>query len=156
MPQINSFYNAVIFGTLLSAADKIGMKPMILGRQASKILKPLIGTLAQKAIGKDPPSNMEELIEAIKEIAKNSGLTESNNLEMNFSGNCLSVKGTDCMYSEMAEYGKSIGYDACPVCVTGVVLMSIIGALGFGEVIDLKIENSGKTCLSKMVLDQSK
>jgi hypothetical protein len=155
MPQINSFYNALIFGTLLSAADKIGLKPMLLGRQASKILKPLIGTLTQKTVGKDSPSNMEELIENLKKIAKTGGLAEPDKLEINFSGNCLSVKGTDCMYLDMCEYGKSIGYDACPVCVMAVVLMSIIGALGFGEVLDLKTENSGRTCFSKMVFDQS-
>jgi hypothetical protein len=155
MPQINSFYNAIIFGTLLSAADKIGLKPMLLVRQASKILKPLMGTLSQQINGKDPPSNMEELIESMKEVTKTGGLAEPDKVEMTFSGNCLSMKGTDCMYLDMCEYGKSIGYDACPVCVMGVVIMSTIGALGFGEVADFKVENSGKTCFAKMVIDKS-
>ena len=155
MPEINSFYNAMVFGTLLSAADKIGLKPMLLGRQASKILKPVIETLAQKTVGKDPPSNVEELIENIKEVAKTGGLLDPSKFEANSSGNCLITKGTDCMYLDMAEYGKSIGYDACPVCVMGVLLMSTISALGFGEVVNFKVENSGKTCTNKFVIDKS-
>jgi hypothetical protein len=70
MPEINSFYNAIVFGTLLSAADKIGLKPILLGRQASQILKPIIKNIAKTAIGKDPPKNIEEFLEDIKIIAK--------------------------------------------------------------------------------------
>lgn len=153
MPVINSFYNAIIFGTLLSAADKIGLKPVLLGRQASRILKPLIGNLAQMTVGKDPPSNMEELIEDLKTIVKTGGLSEPENLEMSFSENCLTSKSTDCIYIDMAKYGKSIGYEACPVCVMGIVVMSLISALDFGEVVNFKAESDGNTCVYKLVID---
>jgi len=153
MPEINSFYNAIVFGTLLSAADKIGLKPMLLGRQASRILKPLIRDLAKLTIGKDLPSNIEELIEDLKIIVKNGGISDLEKLEMKFSENCLIVKSTDCMYIDMAEYGKSIGYGACPLCVLGIVVMSLIEALGFGYVADFKAETNGKNCVYKMIID---
>jgi len=153
LSELNSFYNAVIFGTLLCAADKIGVKPMLLGRQAATILKPLLETLAKQALGKKPPSNMEELLTYFKEMGKTGGTSDPEKSETSFSENCLHSKVVNCMYLKMAEYGKSIGYTSCPLCATGILAMSLISALGFGEVSDFKVETSGNTCVTKMLID---
>jgi hypothetical protein len=153
-------YNAValstslIFGTLLSAADKMGIKPMLLGRQASKILAPILNLLAKQLHVNGTPSNLKELVKDIENITKSFSSTLGMEIEVNFSGNSYTHKLTNCPYLEMAKFGKSIGYKTCPLCGQMIILMGAFSALDSVEVLDSKVENNENVCTVKILLEQ--
>ena len=154
MPEINPLYHSLIFGTLMSALDNMGISPVLIARQTARILTPIIKDISKQAIGQAPSSNMETFIEQVKASVELGGLGDPKTFEINFSENVLSSKLSDCMYLNIANFAKSLGYDACPICSMSVTTMGTLSALGFGEVVDFKVECDGKTCLSKLIIEK--
>jgi hypothetical protein len=148
-----AFSTSLIFGTVLSAADKMGIKPMLLGRQASKIMAPIINELSKKLQDKKAPSNLKELVEDLEIINKSLSSIMNYEIETSFSNNCYTEKLTNCAYIEMAKFGKSMGYNACPLCGITIILMGGISALGIAEILDTKVENNENACTLKIFLE---
>nr|MDO8079417.1 hypothetical protein [Candidatus Freyarchaeota archaeon] len=149
-----AYSTSLIFGTILSAADKMGIKPMLLGRQASKIIASIFGELSRQIQDKEPASNLEELIKDTENITKSFSSILNVGIEASFSDNCYTEKIIDCPYLEMAKFGKSWGYKACPLCGIMLIMMGSISALGFAEILDAKIENNKNTCVLKILIEQ--
>ncbi|WXG39392.1 MAG: hypothetical protein WED07_00925 [Candidatus Freyarchaeum deiterrae] len=70
MSELKDFITGLVFGTLLSSADKMGINPMLLGRQASKVLGTLMGNLRHQFIDRDPPKNIEGLLKNLETVGK--------------------------------------------------------------------------------------
>jgi hypothetical protein len=109
MHEINPFYGAIFFGTILSALDKMGLNPQLISRQASGVLSQLFEGSAKQILGVKRPSTVEELITQIG-MLKTSGKTEKP--EHSFSNGVITMKFVNCMYLPLNGYGKSIGYKA--------------------------------------------
>lgn len=141
---VNLFYGFV-FGTILSAADKMGINPLLLGRQSSKILGPMVENLAQQFLGMAPPKTMEEIVKDLEIVGKNFGVF-GKEFEWSYSGNNLNIKIVQCPWMEMLKYGKSIGYKACPLCATSVILMGTIEATNIVQVLGINVDNNETVC----------
>ena len=112
MVELHPFYNAFFFGTLLSALEKMGINPMLITRQTAKILGPQAELLAKDLTGdKDSPATMDELAKLLEQTIQDTKCADQ--VEGKFSGNSFSMKITNCMYQELADYGKSLGYNNC-------------------------------------------
>jgi len=141
---VNLFYGFV-FGTILSAADKMGINPMLLGRQSSKILGSMVDSLAQQFLGMAPPKTMEELLKDIEIMGKNFGVF-GKEFELSYSGNNLNIKIVRCPWLELCKYGKSVGYKACPLCPTSIILMGAIEATNIAQVLGTNVDNNETVC----------
>nr|MDO8081102.1 hypothetical protein [Candidatus Freyarchaeota archaeon] len=153
LTEINPLYNAIAFGTLLTSLDKLGLKPMLVARQATRILAPIIANLAKQIYGQEPSKNLAEFVENWKVMIKKTSLVDPDKSEISLADKVISMKLTDCMYQAMADFGKSQGYPACPLCIINLILLSLIKAQGIGEVIDFSSKKSETVCLVKMVID---
>ncbi|MBS7249683.1 MAG: hypothetical protein KIH08_03690 [Candidatus Freyarchaeota archaeon] len=140
---VNLFYGFV-FGTILSAADKMGINPTLLGRQSSKILGPMLENLAQQFLGMAPPKTIEEFMKDLEIVGKN--FVFGKEFQLSYSGNNLSMKLVQCPWLEMCKYGKSIGYKACPLCATSVMLMGAIEATNIVQVMGVNVDNNETVC----------
>ncbi len=152
MVKFNPEYNAIILGMLLSAADKMGINPVLLGRQTSRLLAPLLDGIFKQYIGRGPSSNPEQLLEDIKTIVKAGEISDPEGLELEYSENRFNMKVIECMYLDMANYGKTLGYNACPMCIAGVFFMGLVNSLGIGEVLDFTVENKENSCTLKIIV----
>ncbi|WXG39390.1 MAG: hypothetical protein WED07_00915 [Candidatus Freyarchaeum deiterrae] len=153
MSNIIDFFTGLVFGTILGSADKMGIKPMLLGRQSSKVLGPMIGSLAQQFIGKEPPKNMPELVRDLETLGKSTGVL-GKEFELSYSENKFSMKIKECPWLEMAKYGKSIGYNACPLCASSIIMMGAIEGMGLSQVIGINVENKDTICQLKLGTEQ--
>ncbi|WXG41738.1 MAG: hypothetical protein WED07_13410 [Candidatus Freyarchaeum deiterrae] len=151
MTDVNPYHNAMIFGTMLCALDKMGIKPTLIARQTSAVLAPIIGGLSKQLLGKTLPSNMEEFLPQLQESLKTSGILNPKS-EISYSNGVLSSKIIDCMYLTMAGFGKSLGYKACPMCAAALILSSALKAINIAEVVDAQVENKEDTCIFKLKL----
>nr|MDO8082884.1 hypothetical protein [Candidatus Freyarchaeota archaeon] len=152
MVKFNPVYNAIILGILLSAAEKIGINPVLIGRQTSRLLAPLLDSLFKRFIGKTLSLNNGNLLEDIKKIVKTGEISDPEKLELTFSGNCVTLKLADCMYLDMANYGKTLGHDCCPMCIAGVFMTGVLSSLDTGEVLNFKVENKENNCIVKFAI----
>ncbi len=152
MVKFNPEYNAIILGMLLSAADKMGINPVLLGRQTSRLLAPMLDDLFEQFIGKSLSSNDSEFLEDIKKIVKIGEISDPEKLELEISANCFTLKLADCMYLDMANYGKTLGHDSCPMCIAGVFMTGLISSLGIGEVLNFEAQNKENNCIVKLTI----
>jgi hypothetical protein len=153
MSDLNDMFNGIVFGTILSSADKIGINPVLLGRQASKVLAPLIENFAQQFLGVSAPKDMNELVKDLEIFGKKFGVL-GKEFELSYTGDSFKIKSVECPWKEMAKYGKTIGYKACPICVITIMVMATIEAITHSQVFGLKIENNESTCEVKILLEQ--
>nr|MDO8079413.1 hypothetical protein [Candidatus Freyarchaeota archaeon] len=149
MADMKDFFTGLVYGTILSSADKIGIRPMLLGRQSSKILGPMIGSLAQQFIGKEPPKNMQEFLKVLETIGKDTGVL-GKEFELSYLQNKFSLKIKECLWLEMAKYGKTLGYNACPLCGVAVMAMGILEAMNLSQVVGMDVENKDGKCQIKL------
>ncbi len=78
-------------------------------------------------------------------ILDGRGRVKCTNLaEGEYSGNNFEWKITNCMYQELADYGKSLGYNTCPICISALIASGLIGAMGLGEVGNINVEKKRK------------
>ena len=143
MTTINPLYFAITFGAILSALDKIGMHPNLIARQSARLLSPIIGEIS-KTIGGKNPSNMEEAKEFFEGAMKNGDACSA--IETTASRNRLSSKITDCIFSPLADFVKTLGYDSCPVCAVSIILSGGLKAWGLGEISHIKVETNENVC----------
>ena len=143
MTTINPLYFAITFGAILSALDKIGMHPNLIARQSARLLSPIIGEIS-KTIGGKNPSNMEEAKEFFEGAMKNGDACSA--IETTASRKRLSSKITDCIFSPLADFVKTLGYDSCPVCAVSIILSGGLKAWGLGEISHIKVETNENVC----------
>ena len=151
MREINPFYGAIFFGTLLSALDKMGLNPQLISRQASGELSQLFDGPAKQVLGAKRPSTVEELMAQMRKL-KTSGTSEKS--ENSYSNGVINMKFVNCMYLSLNGYGKSNGYKSCPMCVQALLLSASLRALNMGEVKDVQLENNENTCVLKLKLTE--
>lgn len=153
MVRVNPVYNAICVGIIFSALDKIGVSLPLVARQASELLAPNLNDLL-RLIDMEPPKNLEDVKKIIRDALKYIGEAENEEekvmVEINFSDNALSMDVVNCMYLDMANFGKSLGYGACPMCITAVLLSALINALKAGTTSEVKVENNGNECYIKI------
>jgi hypothetical protein len=157
MSQEVLYINAMIFGTLLRAADEIGIQPMLLARQTAKIMAvQLAGIRKQVGATSAKTSELEELIESAKNNIKLiPGLADPEKTEiiLDKDKNVINERIVNCLYlSNLAQYAKNLGYQTCPICVSAVLMMGVINAQGNYEFTDFKVETKGDTCFIKLEL----
>ncbi|MBS7248344.1 MAG: hypothetical protein QXN15_10730 [Candidatus Jordarchaeales archaeon] len=151
VPQINPLYNAICFGTLLSALDKIGVSLPIVARQTSQLLEPLMSDYLRGLIGSnDLPKNLHEVKEVIEKLVSVGGIGET---KVEVSDNTLTVSGNDCMYIDMARFGRSLGYNSCPLCVIALMLIALVSVPKIGVVSDTTVTNNGNECCIKITIE---
>ncbi len=145
MADFKDVLTGLIFGTVLKSADNMGVKPILLGCQSAKVLGPIIATLSQQFIGKAPPKDMNELMTDMETMAKVSGVL-GKEFEMSYTGNTVKMKTVECPWLEMAKYGKSIGYKACPLCGIMILLIGAIEFVNTVQVSDVNVDNNETVC----------
>jgi hypothetical protein len=149
MREINPFYGAIFFGTILSSLDKMGVNPTLIVRQASGVLSQLFDGPAKQVLGEKRPSTVEELMTQIERL-KTSKVSEKS--EHSFSNGVITMKFVNCMYLTLNGLGKGLGYNSCPMCAQALLLSGSLKALNLGEVKDIQLENSENTCVLKLKL----
>lgn len=150
--NINPLYNAICFGTLLSALDKIGVSLPIVARQTSQLLEPLMRDFLKGLIGaNDLPKNLREVKEVIEKLVDVGGIGET---KVEVSGNTLTVSGKDCMYIDMSRFGRTLGYPTCPMCVISLMLIALINVSKIGVVTDTIVETNDNECKIKITVEE--
>ncbi|WXG41756.1 MAG: hypothetical protein WED07_13500 [Candidatus Freyarchaeum deiterrae] len=153
MTELNSLYNAIAFGTVLTALDKMGVNPSLVARQASRVLAPMMKELGKQISTQTDAKNLKEFISSWDKIMETAQFADPKGTEASVSNNTLYMKLTNCMFNDMANFGKSQGYPACPICIVNLMVISFIGAQGIGEVADSKVENKENVCKLKVSVD---
>lgn len=143
MTTMNPLYFAITFGAILSALDKIGIHPNLIARQSARLLSPVIDGISN-TIGGKKPSNMEEAREFFEGAMKTGDACSA--IETTASKKRLSSKITDCIFSPLADFVKTLGYNSCPVCAVSIILSGGLRAWGLGEISHLKVETNGNVC----------
>ncbi|WXG42206.1 MAG: hypothetical protein WED07_15815 [Candidatus Freyarchaeum deiterrae] len=155
MSRWDPIANVLLCGSLLSALDKIGIKPTLIGRQTARVLAPMIKDIAQKyAEAEQPAKTMDQFIIDFKTALKHLNVFDRESFEMNYSKGVLSMKVTDCMWLDMLNFGKSQGYKTCAFCGAGIFTTALISTLDLGEVSDIKVENKEKVCNLKLAISE--
>lgn len=153
MSEMKDFFNAIVYCNVFLAADKMGVTPILLGRQASKVLAPVLDPLFKQIAGNTSPKNIEEFIKTIVKVGKDTGLYQIE-VEEDSNENMHKEKITNCIWREMAKYAKTLGCKACPLCGIAVTIMGAIYALGLGEVNRFEAENNDNVCILKLKIDK--
>ncbi|MGQ9721089.1 MAG: hypothetical protein ACUVXA_07180 [Candidatus Jordarchaeum sp.] len=153
MSEMKDFFNAIVYCNVFIAADKMGVTPVLLGRQGATVLAPVIDGLFKQIVGSDPPKTMGEFIKNIEKLGKDTGLYQIE-IIADPSENAHKEKITNCIWTEMAKYAKTLGYNACPLCGIAVTIMGGIHALGLGEVNRFEAENNENVCILKLEMQQ--
>ncbi len=149
MTQINPLYNAICFGTILSALDKIGISPPIIVRQTSELLTPMLKDIL-KLVGveEELPKSMDEALRFIKGFLMRDKVMEK--LDWDVSEDTINLRATGCMFLDLANFGKTLGYKACPICI-GVLMMCVFTSiLKLGSMSKAEFENNGNECSIKI------
>lgn len=153
MSEMKDFFNAIVYCNVFIAADKMGVTPVLLGRQAATVLAPVIDGLFKQIVNSDSPKTMEEFVKDIEKVGKDTGLYQIE-IMADPSENVHKEKITNCIWTEMAKYAKTLGYKSCPLCGIAVTIMGGIHALGLGEVNRFEAENNENVCILKLEMQQ--
>jgi hypothetical protein len=156
MARWDPMAEVLLVGSLLSALDKIGIKPTLIGRQTARVLAPMINDIAQKyAEAEQVAKTWDQFIVDYKTAIKNNlNVYDRESFEMNYSKGVLSMNITDCMWLDMLNFGKSMGYKTCAFCGASVFTTALIATLGLGDVTDIRVENKEKVCSLKLVIQE--
>lgn len=46
----------------------------------------------------------------------------------------------------MCKFGKSLGYNACPLCGVTIILMGVIEGMGLNKVMSISVDNNETIC----------
>ena len=153
MPEkIDPFIDALIFGTIVSSLDNMGLNPMLVVRQGSRVIAPIAGALYKQGIGQDIPKTLEELCRSVEEFFKIAQTADPDKSKLFYSNDVLTMKTVDCAYLTMADLGKKIGYKACPMCVQAFMLSGLVIAVNLAEIENFQVEHSGDTCIIEVKL----
>jgi hypothetical protein len=151
MTKVNSLYNAIAFGTLLTSLDKMGIKPALVARQTNRVLSPIVADLAKKIYNEEPSKDINGFIKHVKEAMVKGGFADPEKSEISATDSTINMKFVNCMYQDLANFGKSQGYAACPLCVVNLILSGRLGELGV-DVSNVKLENKDNVCSVKVEL----
>jgi hypothetical protein len=150
--KMDPLVDALIVGTVVSSLDKMGLNPMLLLRQASRVIVPIIGGVLKQAIGANIPSTLEAFCRVCDEMFKPAQTLDPDKSKTSYSNGAIDLKVVDCAYLTMADLGKSLGYKACPVCMQGFMLSAFLKAINLAEVEKFQVEYKGDTCFVKVKL----
>ncbi|WXG42208.1 MAG: hypothetical protein WED07_15825 [Candidatus Freyarchaeum deiterrae] len=146
--------NFLVYGSLLNALDKIGIKPTLIGRQTARVLAPTLKDIYQKFSGNESAKTMDQFIIDYKAAMKNLNLLDRESFEVDYSKDVLSVKVPDCMWLDILNFGKSQGYKTCALCSHSIFAAAMISTMDIGEVLDIKVENKEKICYLKFAIQE--
>mgnify|MGYP005841271131 CR=1 FL=1 len=151
--KLDPYLDSLILGTIVNSLDKMGVNPMLLARQAARAMAPTIGVSIKQLIGKNLPSNLEELCKITEDFIKAARTVDFDKSKISTSGNVLNMKMVDCVYLTQAEFGKSLGYKACPLCVLAFCQSALTSGVNMGETENIQVEyNDADTCIIKIKL----
>ncbi|MFB0562355.1 MAG: hypothetical protein ACETWM_14215 [Candidatus Lokiarchaeia archaeon] len=150
--MLNTFNNAVIFGSLLSALENMGIPTTLTARRAADVLKGILKLIDTVLLGKEPASTLEELPNDFMEAVKNSKFVDD--VEVKISDNTMTGTLTNCMYLGFGKIARDLlGYSGCPICALCVVGAATVEALEFGQVTDMSIKTEGNICHLEMKIE---
>ncbi|WXG42205.1 MAG: hypothetical protein WED07_15810 [Candidatus Freyarchaeum deiterrae] len=153
MARWNPIANVLLYGSVLSALDKIGIKPTLIGRQTARVLTPMVNGISKQFAGDEHAKTMDKFIIGYKAAMKNLNIVDIENFEIDYSKGVLSMKVPDCMWLDLANFGKSQGYGACALCGVSIFTTALI-SIDLGDVLDIKVENKDKVCYLKLVIQE--
>nr|MDO8081103.1 hypothetical protein [Candidatus Freyarchaeota archaeon] len=153
MTKIDPLYNTLAFGAILVALDKLGVNPMLTARYTSRVLGSMLIELVRQAKSTSLANNLEEFVQNWAGTVRTFRFLDPEKSEISLSGKTIFMKIVDCMYKGLADFGRSQGYPACPLCPINLIMAGYLKARGIGEVLDIKVENSENVCKVKMVVD---
>ena len=148
----NPIANTSVYGSLMNALDKIGIKPTLIGRQTARVLAPTLKGIWQQFTQAEPPKTMDQFVIGYKTAMKILNILDFESFEVDYSKGVLSVKIPDCMWLDLLNFGKSQGYKACAICSHSIMTTALISAMDLGDVSDIKVENKDKVCYLKFVI----
>ena len=154
MPRWDPMANVLVYGSLLYVLDKVGVKPALIGRQTARVLAPMFKNISQKYAKADSVKTMDQFLKDAKTAMKKLNIWDQENFEADYSKGVLSVKIPDCMWLDLANYGKSQGYSACALCGVSVFLTALISTENLGDVLDVQVDNNERVCSLKLVIQE--
>ncbi|MGQ9722382.1 MAG: hypothetical protein ACUVXA_13785 [Candidatus Jordarchaeum sp.] len=150
--MLNTFNNAVIFGSLLSALENMGIPTTLTARRASDVLKGILKVVDKVLLGKEPATSLEELPKDFMEAVKNSQFVEE--VDVKVSNNVMSGTLKNCIYLGFGKIATALlGYERCPICALCMVGAATVEALEFGQVTDMNIKTNGNICHLEMKIE---
>nr|MDO8081395.1 hypothetical protein [Candidatus Freyarchaeota archaeon] len=150
--MLNTFNNAVIFGSLLSALENMGIPTTLTSRRTAGVLKGILKVVDTVLLGRKPASTLEELPKDFMDAVVNSKFVEK--VEVSLKDNTMTGTLTNCMYLGFGKIARDLlGYKGCPICALTVVGAGTVEALEFGQVTDMSITTEGNICHLKMKIE---
>lgn len=150
--KMDPLVDALIVGTVVSSLDKMGLNPMLVVRQASRVIVPIIGGILKQAIGANIPSTLEEFCKVCDAMFEPAQTLDPDKSKTSYSNGAIDLNVVDCAYLTMAGLGKSLGYASCPVCVQGFMLSAFLKAINLADVENFQVEYKGDNCMVKVKL----
>ncbi|MEM2146142.1 MAG: hypothetical protein QW279_12325 [Candidatus Jordarchaeaceae archaeon] len=150
--KLDPFIDAIFFGTVVISLDKMGLHPMLIARQAGREIVPTIGTSIRQLLGKNPPSTLEEHCKISETFFKYAQTADPDKTTVSFSNNTLNMNIVDCAFLSMADFGKKLGYKACPLCIQALMESVLTIAVEISDVENFQVEHNGNACVVKIKL----
>lgn len=150
--EMDPFIDALILSTVMSSLDKMGLNPMLVARQGARIIAPTIGAGLQQTVGSHMPTSLEDHCKVSEDCFKAGQTADPDKTKVSCSDNVITMKVVDCAYLTMADFGKSLGYEACPICVQAFMESALTTAVKIAETESFQVEHSADTCIVKIKL----
>lgn len=144
--------DALIVGTVVSSLDKMGVKPMLMVRQAIPVIALLAEGSIKRHLGKNLPSNLEEFCKICEEMLRPGQTADPDKSKIFYANGTINMEAVDCAYLTMADLGKSLGYKSCPICLQAFMLAAFTKGLNISEVENFQVDHNGDTCTIKLKL----
>ncbi len=150
--RLDPFIDALIFCTVVGSLDKMGLNPMLLARQAGREMESTIGASIKRLLGVNPPSTLEEHCKISEAFFKPAQTADPDKTKVSCSGNVIIMEIVDCAYLTQAELGRSLGYNACPLCIQAFCESALTKAVNIAEIESFQVERNKDTCTVKIKL----
>jgi hypothetical protein len=128
----------------MSALDKMGIAPDLLGRQTAAALAPVLQNLS-KTFGA-PPKNINEYLAMFKVLAGTTGIADSQTMRTEIKDHSCHINLTNCMWQDIAGIAEKAGYKRCPMCIIGTLNIGFLKVFGFQETTRSVVEKKGNNC----------
>jgi hypothetical protein len=144
--KIDPYINAIPIYSIMRALEKIGISPELLGPQTSEALLPIASGLIKSMLGQDMPKSLGDALQMLKAVCGMAGIADGDTMEASVVNGDVSLKLSNCMWSDIAELAKTGGYNHCPMCIVGSLLMGAMRGLDIADLASLRVERKENDC----------
>ena len=150
---LNSMINAIPYYAMMTALDKMGIAPDLLGRQTSVALKPILQDLSKALASGQMPKNINEFFEMFKAIVGVTSIADADTIRTEVKDRSCHINLSNCMWQDIAGVAEKAGYKHCPMCIIGTVITGFLKVFGFQETTRSKVEKKGNSCSVELFSD---